>query len=56
MITRKVDRDDSHAGQTLHPVGARLAHQLAPRPLEVLCLQGGNIGGLPGNVHVTSLE
>ena len=54
MITRKVDRDDSHAGHTYGWV-RELAHQLAPGRLEVLCLQQGNIGGLPGNVHVTSL-
>lgn len=54
MITRKVDRDDSHAGHTYVWV-RELAHQLAPGRLEVLCLQQGNIQGLPDNVRVTSL-
>lgn len=83
MITRKVDRDDSHAGHTYVWV-RELARQLdgqsyplirseADHPfpqgrgvggegaitsrgsLTVLCLQQGNISGLPDNVRVQSL-
>jgi len=54
IITRKVDRNDSHAGHTYLWV-RELARQLAPGRLEVLCLQAGDISGLPENVRVYSL-
>lgn len=53
MITRKVDRDDSHAGHTYVWV-RELAQQVSGR-LQVVCLHQGNMSGLPDNVQVTSL-
>ena len=56
MITRKVDRLDSHAGHTHRWVQA-LAREVARThgKMLVLCLQQGDVSGLPDNVTVHSL-
>lgn len=54
MITRVVDRGHSHAGHTYRWV-QEIGRQLAPGKLSVLCLERGDISGLPENVFVHSL-
>lgn len=52
MITRKVDKDDGLAGFTynwINKLSARL------ETLHVICLEKGNISGLPNNVVINSL-
>ena len=52
MITRKVDKDDGLAGFTYNWI-KKLAGQV--EFLYVMCLEKGNISGLPTNVEVYSL-
>lgn len=52
MITRKVDKDDAQAGFTYGWV-KKLGEKV--NELKVICLEKGNIEGLPDNVEVFSL-
>ncbi|MBU2579484.1 glycosyltransferase family 4 protein [Patescibacteria group bacterium] len=52
MITRKVDRDDAQAGFTY---GWVKKFALNVEVLKVICLEKGNLEGLPDNVEVFSL-
>ncbi|MBU1137249.1 glycosyltransferase family 4 protein [Patescibacteria group bacterium] len=52
MITRKVDKDDSQAGFTYGWV-KKLGEKV--NELKVICLEKGNINGLPDNIEVFSL-
>jgi len=52
MITRKVDKDDGLAGFSFNWV-KKLANNI--ENLDVICLEKGNIEGLPDNVSVYSL-
>src|SRR3989344_3149949 len=52
FITRKVDRDDGLAGFTFNWL-KKFAEQVAK--LYVICLERGNMAGLPNNVQVFSL-
>src|SRR3989344_1443042 len=54
MITRIVDRNHSHAGHTYRWV-QEIGKQLSPGRLRVLCLERGEVSGLPENVSVQSL-
>ena len=52
MITRKVDKDDAQAGFTYGWV-KKLGEKV--NELKVICLEKGNISGLPDNIEVFSL-
>ena len=52
MITRKVDKDDSQAGFIYNWV-KKLGQKIDQ--LKVICLEKGNIAGLPENIEVFSL-
>lgn len=52
MITRKVDRDDALAGFTCRWI-EKLAGEVGL--LKVICLERGNLAGLPDNVEIFSL-
>ena len=53
MITRKVDRGDAHAGFTYQWIN-EFAHQL--ESISVVCLEKGDITGLPDNCKIYSLD
>jgi len=52
MITRKVDKDDAQAGFAFNWV-KKLSQKV--KELKVICLEKGNIEGLPENVEIFSL-
>lgn len=53
MITRKVDQDDALAGFTYNWI-KKIAKKIDS--LKVICLEKGNISGLPENVEIYSLN
>ena len=52
MITRKVDKDDAQMGFAFNWIN-KLSQKVDQ--LKVICLEKGNVEGLPGNVEIFSL-